>query len=362
MSSRNITSNEVTRVFGLTRGELLPILEVAVGEAVASFDIRMEHQQPEPYGFASYKEIPTFTYATKTGHTGGITMFVKRYFRTGPAESQQYHFLLKHQAPIPQMYGVLRGPEDKEILFLEHIDTNHPIGTMRDLLAMMARFHAIRPSTEYAAWLEQAPWIFSGRFANIEPTLDRIWDHARKSELGLSLQDFCSPRHRLRQLKSTAHYVIDRTLHMPQGLIHSDFSRENTGRRKEGELLVLDVEWVTLGPRFFDVAGKLGWPPEGWLPDLRKTELGQHYLDEYARWGATPPSIEEFFEEIRILWLADRLRYIDWNLNRGIGGDAESPVEDDERRACCDELHRTLTILLAQYLLRGTGCSVLPRW
>ncbi|MCX6376417.1 MAG: hypothetical protein NTU88_10370 [Armatimonadetes bacterium] len=351
----------VTPVFGLTKGELRPIVEEAAGDAVVSFDVSMEHQRPEPYGYQAEKEIPTFDYVTRTGRAGRVTVFVKRFYRTGPAESEQYRFLLAHQAPIPRMYGVLPGPDQREILFVEHVETPHPIGTMRELLALMARFHAIRPSVEYTAWLERMPWGFHDRLASAEHTLDLIWEHARNGELGAALKNFCSSsRHRLRQLQSVVRQVIERTLEMPRGLIHTDFSRENTGRRKDGELLALDVEWVTLGPRFFDVAGSLAWPPQRWHPDLRQGELGRHYLEEYARWGGSPPSLETFFDEIRLLWFADKLRYLDWNLNRGLDGSAASPA-DDERRACRDELYRTLTAFLAQYLLRGTNCSVLLR-
>ena len=364
MSSSHLeASNDVTPVFGLTKGELWPIVKEAAGTGVASFDICTEHQRPEPYGYTSEKAIPTFAYVTKAGRAGRVTMFVKRFHRTGPAESQQYRFLQAHQAPIPRMYGALLDPDEREILFVEHVEICRPIGTMRELLAMMARFHAIQPSAEYAAWLEEAPWRLDVNLKSAEPALDLIWDHARKGELGQPLKDFCSSsRRRLRQLQSAARQVTERTLQMPQGLIHTDFSRENTGRRKAGELLVLDVEWVTIGPRFFDVAGWLAWPPQRWCPDLRQGELGRHYLEEYARWGGSPPSVDAFFDEMRLLWLTDKLRYLGFTLSRGLGGSAASPADDDERRTCCDELYRTLTTFLAQYLLRGTKCSVLDRW
>ncbi len=349
-------THEVTPVFGLTKGELWPIVEEAAGTEVASFDISTAHQRPEPYGYTSEKEIPTFAYVTKAGRAGRVTIFVKRFHRTGPAESQQYRFLQAHQAPIPRMYGVLLDPDGREILFLEHVDASREarsiraVERLREFVALMARFHAIQPSTEYTAWLEQAPWRFHDRLASAEPALDLIWDHARKGELGQSLKDFCSScGSGLRQLQSLVRHVTDRCLQMPQTLIHTDFSTENTGRRQTGELLVLDVEWVSLGPRFFDVAEFLGTPPERWRRDLSQGELTQHYLAEYARWGGSRPSLEAFLDDIRVLWLADKLRYLDFILHRALGGSAESPADDEEGRASCDSLYRTLTMLVTRY-------------
>ena len=357
MSPCNVgASHEVTPVFGLTKRELWPIVEEAAGMTVVSFDICTEHQRPEPYGYTSEKEIPTFDYVTKSGRMGSVTVFVKRFHRTGPAESQQYRFLQAHQAPIPRIYGVLLDPDEREILFLEHVDTSREarsiraVERLREFVALMARFHAIQPSPEYKAWLEQAPWRFDVNLKSAEPALDLIWGHARKGELGQDLKDFCSSSiRRLPQLQSLARHVTHRCLQMPQGLIHTDFSTENTGRRQTGELFVLDVEWVSLGPRFFDAAELLGMPPERWRRDLSQGELTRHYLAEYARWGGSPPSLEAFLNDVRVLWLADKLRYLDFILHRALGGSAESPADDDERRTSCDSLYRTLTMLVAEY-------------
>jgi Ser/Thr protein kinase RdoA (MazF antagonist) len=226
----------------------------------------------------------------------------------------------------------------------------------------MARFHAIQPSAEFRVWLDQSPCRVFVRLAQAGCAIERVYGHARDGELGRPLQEFCSSSVRsLRQLQSAARQVAERTEAMPRGLVHTDFSRENMGRHRPGELLVLDVEFVSIGPRFFDVAGMIGWPPQKWSPDLRNIELGRHYLDEYSRGGGTPPSLEVFFDEARLLWLAERLRYVGFILDMALRCSQESPAEDERRRASCDELYRTLTTLLAQYRLRGTNWSVLDR-
>lgn len=110
------------------------------------------------------------------------------------------------------------------------------------------------------------------RFADIESLLDLIWDRARSGDLGEPMMVFCSSSVRLRQIRSAAWQIIERTMGMPQG------------------------------------------------PNLRQRELGQHYLDEYARWGGDPPLLPVFFDEMRVLWFAGELRYLDWNLTRGLPG------------------------------------------
>ena len=149
---------------------------------------------------------------------------------------------------------------------------------------------------------------------------------------------------------------------MPQGLTHTDLLIENVGRRHNGELLLLDLEWVRRGPRFFDAAGWLGRPPDRWPPSLAQGKLARHYLEEYARWGGSPLSLEAFLDAVRLMWLAENLRILNWYRDRAVDGLATSDANEDTRRARRDSLYRRLTMLLAQYRLRGTKHSALDRW
>ena len=371
MSSDNAQIGaEVTPIFGLTKAELWPIVEEAADEAVASFDISLEHVAPEPYGAAGEKEIPTFGYVTKTGRTGRVTVFVKRYNNAGPAEARQYRFLLAHQAPIPRLYGVLVDPEGREMLFIEYLDSSRAARSsayrgdgLLGLLALMARFQAVVPSEEFTVWLRRDASGLCDRLAGAEPALEQIWEHSAKGEMGQDLQGFCSSSGRaFIQIRTLVRQVIERSSEMPQALLHSDFSVENTGLRESGERLVMDVGSICLGPRFFDVAGILGIPSERWYRDLSRKELARHYLGEYARWGGTPPPIDAFLRDMGILWLAGDLRYLGLNLERAFGRNwGTTPATEDDYRACRIHLYRTLHLLLAQYLMRGTRCSVLDR-
>ena len=179
----------ITPVFELTKAQLWQIINnVICDEAVTSFDVTIEHQVEGFCGYSAEKVIPTFSYITQSGRMGRITVFVKRFHRTGSAEAHHYAYLQKHHAPIPHMYGVLTDPDGREILFLEYLE---PIGDIhaseqflddpdhfRQCLSATARFNAIRPSEEYAAQLPRKD--FTKGLIETCDTLERIWNHSCK--------------------------------------------------------------------------------------------------------------------------------------------------------------------------------------
>jgi len=371
MSSDNAQiGDEVTPVFGLTKGELWPIVEEAAGEEIASFEIDANNSQAVVRGAGKQVQAPTFAYVTKDGRPGQVTVFVKRspHGPDGPSEKTQYHFLQAHQAPIPRLYGVVVDSEGKDILFIEHVDksqealSHRSMERRREFFGLMARFHAITPSPEYRAWLEQASWALPQELLKIEGLIERTWKCARKGELGRSMKEFCSSRDSgMRQLQSLAKHVTDRCLSMPQGLIHTDIlSTENVGRRHSGELVVLDVEWVRLGPRCYDAGKWLGRPAQRWPAGIAQAQLTQHFLDEYARWGGTSPSLDEFLDDLRVMGLAENLRDLNWYWDNGFR--MVDPADEERRSNLYDSMYGSLTMLLAQYRMRGTRCSALERW
>jgi len=348
--------DEETPIFHLTKAQLWPIVEAALGDRVTSFDISIEHQVEGYYGYAAEKAIPTFACETGAGHTGRITVFGKWFHRTGSAESQQYRFLHAHKAPVPRMYGVLYDGDGREMLFLEHLDaspaaqSHRPVERFREFLALMARFNAIQPSQEYLRWLDKAPWWGIDAINESGLVLERIWVAAQTGDLGPDLQEFCSSSGQaLTRLQGLAQQVAAQVSQMPRGLIHTDFSRENTGRRENGDLLVLDVEHVGLGPRFFDVGAWLGRPTRAWRPELNQLDLSRHYVEQYAYWGGSAPSLEQFLEDVRVLWIADILRYLELRLDRGLDRPSASPADCEERCACRRHLHATLNLFLEHY-------------
>ena len=299
-------------VFGLGTSELRPIIETAVGEPVASFDISIENQVEGDYGFAAEKLIPTFSYVTPEGSRGRVTIFAKHSHNPNSPEPEHYRFLGLHGVPLPRLYGVLRSPKDRPILFLEYLDMSEatratlPPEVHLEFLSLMARFNAVHPSLEYAAWLEELLQREREEGGELGEVVAVVWEHACRSDLGEALKQFCSEdMERRARLRVLADRVAAQVADMETGLVSGDFSFENTGRRQSGERVLFDVEGIGLGARFTDAAGLVGrpddrWPPEPYPPP---ETLAAHYLREYSRWGGTSPPLDQFLAEARVLWL-----------------------------------------------------------
>jgi hypothetical protein len=329
-------------VFGLTKAQLQPIIDNIADQPVASFHITVQHQVQGFSGYSADKIIPTFTYTTESGHNGKATVFVKRFHRTGPAEAHHYVHLQKHDAPIPRMYGVMTDPDGRELLFLEYLD---PIGDVQDserffddihnfrhCLAATAHFNATKPSGEYAVQLPCKDVRKALRNACI--TLEHLWEHACTGDLGDALKKLCSEsQDKLLQIQEFAVGLIEPIVKMDTGLIHGDVYPENTGwRRDTNELLILDLEWIGFGPRFWDAAMLLGAPDEMQHQHQRRDELSQHYLEQYAHWGGKAPSLKQFKEVTSTLWIAQRLSMIWFGLRRALDGDADWTDDPAETR------------------------------
>jgi len=363
VSTDNLQSdNSITPVFGLTKAQLQPIVENAVGEPVASFDISVEHQVQGYYGYSSEKVIPTFVYTTRPGRTGNITIFVKRFNEPGPREAHHYAYLEKHRAPIPRMYGSLTDAEQREMIFLEYLDCIGDIEAYRHflddadhlhrLLAVIARFSAIRPSDEYAAELPCSDADHISRdLTKAASNLGDIWEHACSGKLGDAMKRLCAGSQKeLPRLQTLAHDLIAPTARIERGLTHGDLCVDSVAWRPDPrQLLILDLESINLGPRFYDVAEYIGAPDDVQPRCRPRRELAQYYLDEYARWGGSPVTMDQFLEEMRAQWLRGLLTMVWFPFHRALDGRVDWTEDRQEaRQACRRQLYEEVSALLTQ--------------
>jgi hypothetical protein len=277
---------------------------------------------------------------------------VKHSHYPNTVEPEQYRFLGSHGVPLPRLYGVLRSPDDRPILFLEYVDTSDAARTTRsveqrlEFLSFMARFNAIYPSPEYAAWLKRLSQREREEGLGLGERVEVVWEHVCRGDLGEELKQFCcEDTERLARLRAFAGRVAAQVADMETGLVHGDFSVENTGRGCHGERVVLDVEGVGLRARFSDIAGWVGRPEERWPPEPypRRETLAEHYLGEYARWGGTPPHIDQFLAEARVLWLHWAIGTMGFYLSQG---HSDSPATEEIRKGCRSALLADLKMLL----------------
>jgi hypothetical protein len=354
------SDSDITPVFGLTKAQLQPVIHnIVPDETVVSFDIVIEHQVQGYCGYSAEKVIPTFICTKESGRVERTTVFAKRFHRTGTAEAHYYAALQEHQAPIPRMYEVLTDPDGREILFLEYLE---PIGDIqacdefmndldnfRQCLSATAHFNAIQPSGEY---VHQFPVKDIGRgLANSIVTLEHIWDSACRGNLGDALKHLCSgSRTGLRQLQACARRLVEPVEKMRTGLIHSDIYAENTGwRRSSGELLIIDLEWIGFGPRFYDAARWLGAPDDRQLHLCQRNELARHYMEQYVRWDGSAVPLDQFMKESFMLWKAQIFSMLWFRLARALDGHVDW-TEDREagRRFFRGSLYRDLCILVRE--------------
>jgi hypothetical protein len=349
-----MTSKDASIVFSLTNIQLLPAIEAAVGEAVVNFKTAVT--MPDPRGFMAEKAIIDYCAATVNGKSRAGKIFVKWFHRSTSNEGKHYHFLQHCGAPIPKLYGVLRDPENREILLLEYLDSSHDAQSLQpqeklfQFVSLLARFAAVRPAAEYIAWMETFDWTSQKRILGAENTMTQTWQHALCGELGEEFREFCS-KHDLALLQRCARQIAEATLAMPRSVVHGDFSRGNTGRQMiDNELVVLDLELTSWGPRFYDAGGFLGGPAANHQGKELHQHLLEHYLSEYAGAGAEPPALEAFRRELDLLWGAQVLALCDFRLERALDGKVFWTDDREEgRKAYQEEFLQVLENFLANW-------------
>ena len=336
--------DEVTPVLGLTRGQLLPVVESVAGEAVASFRVTVRHKIQGHYGYGGEKLIPTFSYRTQTGRVGQATVFVKCQEFESPVrrESRHYKALAEHGVPVPRLYAVLALTEEQDILFvecLEPIRGRDPFTDFFDdpesllpFLRLAARLNATEPAREYAASLPRTD--LASQVIKQIPTLEEIWSQAATGALGDAVKNLCvDMSFALLRLQRQMGALAEPLKEMELALCHNDFWPDSCAWRHEPrELLLVDLETVGFAPRFSDITGVIGPPDDVFHRCLSRDELAQHYADEYARHGGKPLPVKQLLDEVRTLWLSGELSFLWWMRNRAIDGLSDWTSDREEAR------------------------------
>jgi len=214
-----------TAVFGLTKSQLWPMVECAMGEAVASFDITIENEVRGPGGIMAEKVVPTFRCRTRSGSDGEVVVFAKRRHEPGPGDACQYRWLREYDAPIAGMYGAMAGADGREIILLEYLDVvtePEPCESFLkdpaqfpEFLSAMARLNAIRPVGEHAQALRKTddgnrggPNDWRARIGAAARTLDDIWRRSPGGDYGEPMRRSAPSGRRARRSSPTSPTVF----------------------------------------------------------------------------------------------------------------------------------------------------------
>lgn len=298
--------------FGVSRSSLKRALENALlGNQVHDFSASVDAPVPRRYyGARGHKIILTCAYTLSNGCSGSVRVFVKRHLHRGSTEGWHYQHLGAQEAPIPRLFLTVED-SDREVLFLEVVDTDTRSDAefitdearFREFITLVARFNAIHPHPGYLAFLQDKD-VGGALGGAVCFWLDRIWRQACIGELGPVLEQWCVAfSDKRRQLQRLATRLANPVRQMDRGLCSNDCYPHCTGRRHTtGERLIFDLEFVSLAPRFRDIARWLGMPEAIGSYCAPRSELSQCYLETYSRGKAQRVHLSQFLKEATLLW------------------------------------------------------------
>lgn len=322
----------VTPAVGLSKARLWPIVERAVGEPVCDFAVSLESEvEGEHYGFNADKLVPTFHYTTASRREGRVTVFAKlAHEAVDVSESEHYAAMAALGAPVPHCYGALplSDADRREVIFLEHV---RPVPDyrpydrfvldeprFRQFIALTAHLDALVPAPDYASRLPRSSPhdVYGGTVGACRERFQALWQDAEVGRLGDDLLALCSTNP-VQRLDPLLERVV--TLEFPPSdrIWHDCYEPCHTGwRRGTGEMLVLDLAPMSLGPRFANIGPWLGQPDEIQRRCRPAVELAEVYLASWSARGGEPVSLEQFEREARALWLCEAVWQMDlWRQN-----------------------------------------------
>lgn len=359
---------EASAVFGFPKTSLVPIVTALAGEPVRSFRLEWKYEKRGLNGICGEYLIPTFSYTTNSGRTAEANVFVRRPNKKRKGTDQAYHYAYLQEAgvPVPNLYGVLKDEEGREVLFLEHLREvtisdeefwRNPQNA-ESLLSMLARFNAVSLTPEYIGVVGKA-MAYRG-VSTIEcwnlwlpfsvHMLQKVWEHALDGSLGRDLRKYCSQRaERLEQLQELAVRLLHPVNALESGLIHGDLHPGNVGwRYTNDELVLFDFEDLMIATKCYDVAMCIGAPENYRDYPCPRRDLAQHYLEHVREAGGSTIPLERFLKDLLIVWFARKINL--WELlPPDLDGPSYESIDSSQaRQDRCDELLRLLDTLCQQ--------------
>lgn len=307
-----------------------------------SFDPKLQTS----IGYGAAKAVPTVEYTDADGNRHSLVVFVKWQGEEGYCEGVHYEHLARLGAPVPKLYGA-RQVDGREMLFLEHLDCAEEPAVDEELVAGTARLNAVVPDAAYAARLSERGFV--RELAEAGQTVGRIHAHALDGSLGGSLQDFCRGLPELpERLSRLADEYATEVSAMDTGLIHTDLYPENCGRRVDGgELVIFDLVFTSVGPRFYDIARWVGTSAGKNNANGKNLRFARAWLDAYSRAGGTAPALDQFFGECGVLKAVSMFVMLWFKLARSLDGRVDWTRDIDEgREVIRGKLQRDLAMLL----------------
>ncbi len=317
-------SDPESSIFGLTKEQLRPIVETLAAGPVTSFTITTRgqvrpHRWQEDEEDQQSKPLIEVSCTTHEGVVAGHPVVVKRLPQPGPdldtdhacREAYQYAELARHAAPTPVLYGSILDEDDREIIFVEHVDTvaearpyasfchNHDL--MHQFVGLTAQFDAIHPTSEYAGHVQRFVPVCPEKKNWLEG-LQEVWKSAAENALGDEVATFC----RDHPLETFDTPVPPDVMFSPSDAIcfgHDVWEPGHVGFRRDGSMVAFDFQASGLAPQFSNIARCLGAPDAVEPRCCPRSELAGLYMTEYSKHGGATVSMREFWSRVRAIWL-----------------------------------------------------------
>jgi hypothetical protein len=216
------------------------------------------------------------------------------------------------------------------------------LGRAKIILARLAQFHAMWEQPDRQAALQAFPWL---RHPHGYP-----WEIAREDRPSVDLDAFLEARsadeRRLWESLLLGRRTLAKSLaQFPPTLIHNDLDDRNIGLRWSGggagagafrrrDLVLIDWEWIAVGPAVIDVANIIQRLPVVVTPGSRipaafwNSELADYYFAHYRAAGGQATDAARWRRSYGMALIAQaitQMPYIHGSMRRAIRGDIPPP-------------------------------------
>ena len=248
--------------------------------------------------------ILTLRYPVEENQFRSETIFIKRAVDQGSQEAQKYLSLASLDIPTPRLLAVIHKNSCEIILleFLPKIGIDfHSADEVNSLLRLAAQLNSIQNPPEI--FNQSGGGIPQAEFnERIQRALREI---ARDRSLLITVD--------IPRWIDAYQFARVACKSMARAVNHNEFSFQQVGwvqRSGNNQLVILDLETMSLGPRFTDIAGIL--PRLAIYSGQSQIDLFKIYFDRLCELNTLGLEIDEAFHEMRLVQVKDEFDSLPW--------------------------------------------------
>jgi hypothetical protein len=326
-----------TLPYDLTWADLRPILPDFAGQGSAPAQAFASHEKQGLNGGPN-SCILTLRYPSSETRLRSETVFIKCTTNLAKAEAQKYQFLASHGVPTPRLLGVIRRG-GTEIIFLEFLPAIgidfRDAGEVNSLLQLVAQLNSV----------QNPPDLFHQPSGDPQDESHAAFDRSVRAALTeLSRARALPVPIDVPRWFSAYQIAQEASNSMPLAVNHDEFYFQQVGWAKRGaarQLVIFDLETMSLRPRFTDIANILY--PLAMYTGRDQVELFGVYLDRLRQLNQLELSTDEALRELRLLRVTTECYSLPWRIDQAKRSDTRDSRDGLSMTAKC--LHNDLVAL-----------------